>query len=156
MAIFNRAAVSIPGHDRQARTPFGTSIVIHATGAETGGAFGMWDTFTPPGMGPAPHMHTRETEVFRVIKGTYRVRCGEEEFVAPAGSVIVLPPHIQHSWTNISDEPGQMFGIVTPAGAEMMFIDIATENPATEAEVAIIETRYGIINEATKALGNRT
>lgn len=72
MSSFRNAVVSLPGKERVARTPFGARIVIHATAAETGGALGMWETFTPTGHGRAPHTHTRETEVFRVIRGLYR------------------------------------------------------------------------------------
>ncbi|HVG47403.1 MAG TPA: cupin domain-containing protein, partial [Rubellimicrobium sp.] len=124
MAEFEKSVVSVPGQERIARTPFGAHIVIHATAEETGGALGMWETFTPPGQGPAPHTHTRETEVFRVIKGLYRFRCGEEEFDAAPGTVVTLPPFVPHSWRNISDQPGQMFAIVTPGGCERLFIDI--------------------------------
>ncbi len=48
MLSFQEAVVSMPGRERIARTPFGAQVVIHATAAETGGAFGMWETFTPP------------------------------------------------------------------------------------------------------------
>ncbi|MBB3314528.1 MULTISPECIES: cupin domain-containing protein [unclassified Rhizobium] len=153
MSGFRSAVVSLPGRERVARTPFGARIVIHATAAETGGAFGMWETFTPPGQGPAPHTHTRETEVFRVIRGLYRIRCGDDEFDAPPGTVVVLPPHVQHSWRNISDEPGQMFGTVTPGGCEQLFIDIEALNADTPEKIAVIEARLGIVNDATLALG---
>ncbi|CDX29412.1 conserved hypothetical protein [Mesorhizobium sp. ORS 3359] len=151
---FGRCVVSIPGAERVARTPFGARIVIHATAAETGGAFGMWDTFTPPGQGPAPHTHTRETETFRVLRGTYRFWCGADQFDAPAGTVVVLPPHIRHAWRNISDEPGQMFGLVTPGGCEQMFIEIERSQADTPAKIAVIEARYGIQNDETIALAN--
>jgi hypothetical protein len=41
-----------------ARSPFGGGIVIHATGEQTSGAFGIWETIVAPGTGPAPHTHT--------------------------------------------------------------------------------------------------
>jgi mannose-6-phosphate isomerase-like protein (cupin superfamily) len=144
--------VSAPGRERMARTPFGAPIVIHATAAETGGALGMWETFTPPGQGPAPHSHTRETEVFRVIRGLYRFRCGSEEFDAVPGTVITLPPFVEHEWRNIGDEPGQMFAIVTPGGCEQLFLDIAATGAATPEEIAVIERRLGIVNAATRSL----
>ncbi len=128
-------------------------VVIHATSEETNGLLGMWETFTPPGQGPAPHTHTRETEVFRVIKGLYRFRCGAEEFDAPPGTVVTLPPFVPHSWCNIGDEPGQMFAIVTPGGCERLFIDIEAAAAQTPEEIAVIEQRLGIINEATETLG---
>jgi quercetin dioxygenase-like cupin family protein len=152
MPQFRTAVVSAPGRERIARTPFGAPVVIHATAEETAGALGMWETFTPPGQGPAPHTHTRETEVFRVIKGLYRFRCGEEEFDAPPGTVVTLPPFVPHSWCNISDEPGQMFAIVTPGGCEQLFLDIEATRTRTLEEVAMIERRLGIMNAATQAL----
>ena len=149
---FDRAVVSTPGKERIARTPFGARVVIHATAADTNGAFGMWETFTPPGQGPAPHAHTRETEVFRVIRGTYRFKCGDEEFDVPAGAVVSLPPFVQHGWVNIGAEPGQMFVIVIPGGFEQLFIDIEATGADTPAKIAAIEARLGIINDETKAL----
>ncbi|WP_099558732.1 cupin domain-containing protein [Hartmannibacter diazotrophicus] len=152
---FDRALVSVPGGERVAQTPFGARIVIHATASETGGALGMWETFTPPGHGPAPHTHTRETEVFRVIRGTYRFTCGEDVFDASPGTVVVLPPFVQHAWVNIGNEPGQMFATVTPGGCEQLFLDIAASGATTPEEIAVIEARLGIINEATMALAAR-
>jgi quercetin dioxygenase-like cupin family protein len=155
MADPSKAVVSMPGRERTARTPFGARIVIHATAAETGGVLGMWETFTPPGQGPAPHTHTRETEVFRVIRGLYRFRCGNEAFDAPPGTVVTLPAHVEHSWRNIGDEPGQMFAIVTPGGCEQLFIDIEATGATTAEEIAVIERRLGLVNAATEALDRR-
>ena len=156
MGSFEKAVVSMPGAERIARTPFGAPVVIHATASETNGAFGMWETFTPPGRGPAPHTHTRETEVFRVIRGTYRFTCGDETFDAPPGTVVTLPPHVQHAWVNISDEQGQMFAIVAPGGCEQLFIDIEAAGADTPEKIAVIEARLGIINDETKALAARS
>ena len=113
----------------------------------------MWETFTPPGQGPAPHTHTRETEVFRIIRGLYRFRCGEDEFDAAPGTVVTLPPFVQHSWVNIGADAGQMFAIVSPGGCEGLFIDIERSGAKTASEIAVFESRYGIINEATRRLG---
>ncbi len=153
MSSFTSAVVSIPGSERIGRTPFGARMIVHATAAETDGAFGMWETFTPPGKGPAPHTHTRETEVFRVIRGLYRFRCGDDEFDAPPGSVVVLPPHVRHGWVNISDEEGQMFATVTPGGLEQLFLEIEARRTITPEEIAAMEARLGIINDETEALG---
>jgi len=155
MTIFGKAVVSQPGTERIARTPFGARIVIHATAEETNGALGMWETFTPPGQGPAPHTHTREIEMFRIIRGTYRFRCGDDEFIAVPGTVVVLPPHVRHSWCNISDETGQMFVTVTPGGCEQLFIDIEATGADTPEKIAAIEARLGISNDETEALSAR-
>ncbi len=155
MRSFTKAVVSLPGQARRGKTPFGARIDIHATAAQTDGAFGMWETFTPPGQGPAPHTHTREAEIFRVVRGVYRFTCGDEEFDAPAGSVVTLPPHVRHSWRNISDEPGEMFVIVVPGGFEQLFADIETSGAATPEDIAVIEARFGLVNDAVTALGRK-
>lgn len=152
MEKFTRAVVSRPGQERYARAPFGGRVIIHATAEETGGAFGMWETLTPPGQGPASHMHTRETEVFRVMAGTYLFRCGDEEIEGPPGTVIVLPPHVPHSWKNLSDEPGRVFVSVTPGGFERLFIEIEATGADTPEKIAAIEASLGIVSEETEKL----
>ncbi len=152
---FRTAVVSVPGRERVCRAPFGGKVVIHATAEETGGAFGMWETEVPPGQGPAPHTHSRETEVFRILRGTFRIRCGEDQFDAPEGTVVTLPPGVEHGWLNVGDVTGLVFGIVTPGGFEQMFVEIAESGARTVMEIAAIEARYGIINAATRRLGRR-
>lgn len=153
MPVFDRAVVSIPGSQRFGMTPFGAPMAIHASAAETGGSLGAWDTKTPSGRGPAGHMHTREIELFRVIESTYHFVCGDDEFDAPPGTVVVLPPHVPHKWWNIGEEPGRMLGIVTPGGCEQLFLDIVSEKPADHLDIARIEHRLGIANDDTRALG---
>ena len=135
-----------------ARSPFGGGIVIHATGVQTDGAFGIWETLVAPGKGPAPHTHTHETEIFRVIEGNFHVRCGTQEFEASAGAVLVLPPKIEHAWYNTGTTMARMMGVVTPGGFEQMFVEIAALASPTPASVAAIEKRFGIVNEKTRRL----
>lgn len=130
----------------------GAKVIIHATAAETGGAFGIWETVVPPGQGPSSHTHSRETECFRVISGVFRFYCGEQEIEAHPGAVVVLPPHVEHSWSNISGEVGRVFGFVSPGGFEQMFIDIEQTHADTPAKIAVLEARFGLSNEETKKL----
>ena len=149
---FDRAVVSFPDAPRLGRAPHGSPILVHATGAETGGAFGMWETFVPPGKGPATHTHSRESEVFRVISGTFRFWCGTETFDVPPGTVVTLPPHVPHGWINISDTMGQVMAIVSPAGFEQLFLEIAKLDNPTPRDVAMIERRLGVSNAETEKL----
>lgn len=144
MSSFHNAIVSMPGRERVARHPHGGRIVIHATAEETGGALGMWDTFSAPGTGPTRHVHTRETEVFRVIAGTYRFWCGEEVFDAPPGTTVTLPPHVPHHWRNVSDVPGQMMAVVTPGGFERFFLDIERTGARTAQEMEALQAALGV------------
>ena len=149
---FDRALVSLPDGPRLGRAPHGSHILVHATAAQTGGAFGMWEAFIPPGKGPTPHTHTRETEVFRVIAGRFRFWCGNDVVELPTGGVVTLPPHIPHHWINISDEMGQVMAIVSPGGFEELFLAIARIEHPTPADIARIERSLGVENEETRRL----
>jgi hypothetical protein len=48
---------------------------VEASGAQTGGLFGLVEVSTPQGSGPPPHVHEREDEAFHVLK-----LCGWETF----------------------------------------------------------------------------
>jgi quercetin dioxygenase-like cupin family protein len=144
MSAFDRAFVAFAGKERLGRHGHGGPILIRATAADTGGTYGIWETISPPGTGPGRHVHTREAELFQVLEGTYRMECGDDAFEISAGSLVVLPPNVPHAWTNISDRPGRMLGMVTPGGFETMFLDIAAENLSTHDEIVEVHARYGV------------
>ncbi len=149
MGKFDRAIVSLPGKERVARTMRGPAY-MHATALDTDGAIGMWDVVVPPGKGPTRHTHTREVEVFRVIDGTFRFWCGEEQFDAPPGTTVTLPPHVPHHWKNVGDAPGRLFAIVAPGGFEQFFIEIERTNAKTLEEAIALQEPLGVI-EASAA-----
>ncbi|QPB18271.1 cupin domain-containing protein [Rhizobium sp. 007] len=151
MTIFNRAVVSLPGRERIARHLHDGQVFIHATTEETGGVLGMWETFSAPGTGPAPHMHTRETEVFRVIAGAYRFWCGNEVIDAPLGTTVVLPPNVPHAWKNISDATGRMMAVVTPGGFEHFFMELERTGASTPEAIFPIQKRFGLVDVEMEA-----
>jgi hypothetical protein len=110
----------------------------------------MWETFSGPGEGPNWHMHTRETEVFRVISGAYRFWVGGEVIDGVPGAIVVLPPNVPHTWRNVSDVQGQMFGIVTPGGFEGFFLALAAEDVDTSRHLHDIEARFGLISDPAR------
>ena len=148
MPVFDRPVASLPGQERIVRNAHGGRVFIHATVAETAGALGMWETFSPPGTGPHWHTHTRETEAFRIIAGTYCFWCGNEQIVGGPGATITLPPHVPHRWQNISDVEGRMLAIVTPGGFEQMFVELERSGAKSDADVYAIELTLGIVNSA--------
>jgi len=153
MGRFDGAVVSLPGRERLARHAHGGHVVIHATAEETGGTVGSWETFSAPGGGPNWHMHSRETEVFRVIVGTYRFWVGSQVIEGGPGTVVTLPPHVPHTWRNVSEAPGQMFGIVAPGGFEAFFQALAETPPQTAADLEAIEARFGVLSGDVTKIG---
>ncbi len=106
-----------------------------ATGEDTGGNFALWEALVPPGGGPPPHMHSRETEWFYVLEGEITVRAGGEPTVATAGAFVSIQPGTPHAFRNESHEPARMLIVVAPAGLEKMFFEVGVplERGATTA-----------------------
>ena len=141
---FDRALVSFSDSPQNGRAPHGSPVLVHVTAAQTDGTIGIWENFVAPGKGPTPHTHTRETEVFRVIEGTFRFWCGEDSFEGGAGTVVTLPPNVPHHWVNIGETTGRMMGFVSPGGAERLFLELAAIVNPTPEDIARVEQSLGI------------
>ncbi|HEY5778206.1 MAG TPA: cupin domain-containing protein [Terrimicrobiaceae bacterium] len=48
---------------------FGEQVIVHLSGAQTGGKIALWTEITPPDAGPPPHYHLNEDEFFFVQEG---------------------------------------------------------------------------------------
>ncbi|HZB21959.1 MAG TPA: cupin domain-containing protein [Blastococcus sp.] len=86
-----------------------------ATGATTGGAFGLyrWEMGAAP-TGPGPHFHRGITESFYVLSGTVRLYDGERWLDGAAGDFLHVPEGGIHGFRNESGEPASMLLLFTP------------------------------------------
>lgn len=141
---FNRAIVARPTDRRIGRTARGDEIRIVALGSETEGSIGIFEGSISPGTGPDWHVHTRETEVFHVVSGSFRFWCGPDEFEAGPGTTVTLPPNVPHQWKNVGEENGLVLTFVTPGGFEEHFIEIAKLDEVTDQAMADIDRKYGV------------
>jgi oxalate decarboxylase/phosphoglucose isomerase-like protein (cupin superfamily) len=66
------------------------------------------------------HVHEREDEAFYVIEGGLRVRMGDEEFDAQAGSFTFQPRGVAHTFRT-SGEGARVLLLVIPSGFEGYF-----------------------------------
>src|SRR5262245_59238196 len=134
--------------ERQLAFPMmGASMFIEVDSDKTNGSLAVVRAFGPPNHGPPPHMHTREDEIFMIVKGHYRFRHGSEEIDAPAGSILFMPRNVPHVFRNISDERGEHLLVIVPGGLEKMFREISDakiELPRDLAKLREIEAKYGI------------
>lgn len=84
------------------------------------------------GEAPPFHLHTREDEVFLLLKGEALVWVGDERHELSEGGVVYLPRNIPHGYRITSDRADLLL-IVTPAGIEEMFRhagrDVTTPRP---------------------------
>ncbi|MDT5119968.1 MAG: hypothetical protein QOE30_5707 [Mycobacterium sp.] len=72
------------------------------------------------GEAPPYHLHTREDEVFMLIKGTALVWYDDQEMELEEGGIVFLPKNIPHAY-RITSERADLLMINTPAGIEGMF-----------------------------------
>ncbi|MBC8077693.1 MAG: quercetin 2,3-dioxygenase, partial [Chloroflexales bacterium] len=107
----------------------GTLVTVKATQAQTGGAFGLIEQLLPPGFAPPLHVHHGEDEAFYVLEGEITFTCGEEHFVAQAGSFVFLPRDIPHTFLVSEERPARLLQLTAPAGFEQFHVDMG--EPAT-------------------------
>ena len=143
------AVVLLPGQGERIAAGASTTV-MKATAATTGGAFSMSEATFPPGMaGPPPHAHRHTTDTFYVLDGTLHLTVGERELDAPAGSYILVPPGVVHTFANTSAAPVRFLNINAPGGWEHYLRDLAGAMRAGtmpgSAEFAQLVAKYDFV-----------
>src|SRR5206468_4613458 len=81
----------------------GVTHLYKATGAETAGAFSLWEDVVPPGAGAPLHTHAREDEAFYVLSGEIQVEFEGQSAphrVGPGGFFFAAR-HRRHAYRNV-------------------------------------------------------
>lgn len=95
-------------------------------GAETGGRLAVVEHPLPPrALGAPMHTHEREDEISYIAEGTVGVQIGDEVYIASPGDTIRKPRGIAHAFWNAGDTPARLSEIITPAGFEDYFEEMA-------------------------------
>ena len=134
----------------------GAKYTFKTNGADNGGAYMMFEAEIPPAPGPPPHLHTREDEMFYVLEGELIVLFDGAVSKAPAGTTIILPRGIKHTFWNDSGAVARALVLASPAPIENFFREIGqrvenadeTAPPVTPeliAHVYATAERFGII-----------
>lgn len=100
-------------------------IVYLAVAEDTGGAYSVFENKMAPGAGPPMHVHTREDEAFYVLDGSFDVQIGERSYAATRGWFGFGPRNVPHAFKATGTAPATMLVIVSPAGFEHFFDDLA-------------------------------
>ena len=134
----------------------GDIITIKVTGDETGGRYTVLDIQVSPNNGPPLHKHSREEEGYYIVEGNFLFLYGDKEIKATKGMFLYAERGKFHTYKNISDTPGKLVVVVTPAGFEHFFEDAAilVENTSTfnppvdyqfdENKMVQIAAKYGL------------
>ena len=102
----------------------------------------------PRGLAAPMHVHEREDEYSYVLEGEVGVQVGDEVVVGKPGDLIFKPRGIWHAFWNASDAPACLLEIISPAGFERFFAEVA---PLFEADggpdfeaIAKVQASYGV------------
>jgi mannose-6-phosphate isomerase-like protein (cupin superfamily) len=94
------------------------------------------------------HRHTREDELSVVTHGEVGFVLGEQTVVAGPGGVVRKPRHQWHTFFNAGDGEARLLELISPAGFEDYFVELAALFPADAPPdldgVAAATERYGL------------
>ena len=95
-------------------------------GADTGGRFTVVHHPIAPRALAAPlHYHHREDEYSYVLEGTLGALLGDEVVTAGPGTWVHKPRHQWHTFWNAGDTPCHVVEVISPAGFEDYFREVA-------------------------------
>ncbi|CAN5630463.1 cupin domain-containing protein [soil metagenome] len=124
--------------------PSGTTVRFLATGATTGGRFGLfrWDMGPEPS-GPGPHFHRTFSESFYVLAGNVRIYDGRAWRETGPGDFVHVPEGGVHGFRNESGAAVSMLLHFAPgAPREGYFEGVMDLADATEEERAAFFLRH--------------
>ena len=119
-------SVTIPA-DGGARVEIGgLGIVWKIEGAESSKRFSVVHHPLAPRALAAPlHRHTREDEYSFVLEGTLGALLGDDVVTAGPGTWVFKPRNQWHTFWNAGDTPCEIIEIISPAGFENFFRELA-------------------------------
>jgi quercetin dioxygenase-like cupin family protein len=122
-------------------------VIFKLWGDDTNGAVSIVEHPFPVGALVPPHLHTREDEYSIVLEGEIGFRSGDREAVLGPGGYITKPRGEMHAMWNAGSSPARMIEVISPAGFEQFFWELAdlmeTDQPALDS-IAALADRYGL------------
>jgi quercetin dioxygenase-like cupin family protein len=125
----------------------GVGVVFKLWGHDTGGALSVVEHPFAVGALVEPHVHTREDEYSIVTEGEIGFRSGDREVVLGAGGYITKPRGELHAMWNAGNTPARMIEVISPAGFEHFFrelADLAAAGPPALDQIAALAANYGL------------
>ena len=116
-------------------------------GADTNNQITEWINHVSPGVGIPPHTHTKEDEIFRVVKGQVEIMVDGKATVLKAGDIAYAPKNVPHAWKVVGTEEASMVTSAFPSGIEHLFKELAQlpEGPPDFPKVAAICEKHGVM-----------
>jgi mannose-6-phosphate isomerase-like protein (cupin superfamily) len=104
-------------------------------GEETGKGFSLVEHPMPPRALAAPlHRHANEDEYSYVLEGRMGALLGDEVVEAGPGDLVFKPRNQWHTFWNAGEEPARILEVISPAGFEHYFAELAAIIGADEVD----------------------
>ena len=97
-------------------------LTFKATKEDTNGAYSLFEANLVGG-GPGQHIHENEDEALYILEGEINIKLGDDIFVAQAGSFVLLPRNVVHTFWRGSEQPTKILVIISPPQFENFFFD---------------------------------
>ncbi len=142
----NKAPKVVKDADGEVLNVIGDIQTHKFLGADTNNQIVEWVDNVEPGVGIPPHVHTKEDEIFRVVKGQVEIMVDGKVTILQAGDMAFAPKNIPHAWKVVGTEKAKMITSAFPAGIEHMFVELSKlpAGPPDFAKVTEICGRHGI------------
>jgi mannose-6-phosphate isomerase-like protein (cupin superfamily) len=125
----------------------GLGIFVRLTGADTQGAYSLFEYVVPPNLGgPPTHVHTREDELFTCTEGRVKIELDGDDYELGPGDSLLMPRGVPHMFYNPFDSTTRIVAVVSPPGLENYYQDLSQlpPGPRDMTLVAEIMTRHGL------------
>ncbi len=137
-----------PGEGRTEDLGDGLGVAFKLWGEDTGAAVAVVEHPFAVGAYVSAHLHTREDEYSIVTEGEIGFRSGDREVVLGPGGYVTKPRGELHAMWNAGSSPARMIEIISPAGFEHFFREVADMSAAgvsEPAEYVAVAERYGLV-----------
>lgn len=139
-----------PGNDNVHRLGAIGARIFHADPAGTGVAI-LEHPLEPRGLAAPIHTHENEDEYSFIFEGTVGFDIGGDVFEAGPGAFVIKPRKIPHAFWNAGDTKARICEIISPAGFEQYFVELAKifpenvpPNPDEVAGVLELSKKYDL------------
>jgi mannose-6-phosphate isomerase-like protein (cupin superfamily) len=113
-------------------------------GAEADERFSLVEHPMSPRALAAPlHRHNREDEYSYIVEGRVGALLGDEVVVGGPGDLIFKPRNQWHTFWNAGDEPARLLEIISPAGFEKFFEELADLGGVAQVEPQVLADLCG-------------
>ncbi|TPI44801.1 cupin domain-containing protein [Mesorhizobium sp. B2-9-1] len=115
-------------------------------GNTTNRAFSLIEHRLPArALGAPLHTHRNEDEYSYILQGSIGLQLGEQILVAGPGDLVMKPRGVPHAFWNAGDDEARLLELISPAGFEGYFRELApllAAQPVDEAAIGEIVARY--------------